>query len=127
MSHQKVHTEKAPLPAAKYSQAVIYGNLVFVSGQGAVDPATQKLVPGTVEEEAERTLNNIKIILEHAGSSLDKVLKVNVYTSNMDYYQKFNKVYEKFFTKEPLPARTFVQAARLPFDIKIEIECVAYR
>ena len=124
--HQGVFTEKGHKPAGPYSQATILGNLVFVSGQGAVDPATQQLVRGTVEEETERTLKNLQIILESAGSSLEKVVKVNTFLSDMDNYQRFNAVFGKFF-KEPYPARSVIQAARLPFDIQVEIECIAYR
>lgn len=124
-SHRAVFTEEGHKPSGPYSQATVLGNMVFVSGQGGVDPATQKLVRGTIEEETERTLNNVRIILEAAGSSLDKVVKVNAFLSDMENWHRFNSVFAKFF-KEPYPARSVIQAARLPFDIKIEVECIAY-
>ncbi len=118
-------TENAPEPQGPYSQAVIYGDLVFVSGQGPVDPKTNKIIVGSIEEEAECTLKNIKTILLAAGSSPENALKVTVYLSDMEYFQRFNKIYEKYFSKNP-PARTCIQAGRLPMDIKVEVDVIGY-
>jgi 2-iminobutanoate/2-iminopropanoate deaminase len=118
-------TEKAAVTGGPYSQAVLYGDLVFVSGQGAVDPETDGLRLGTIEEETTLALENLKIILEEAGSSLDKVLKVTVYLLDMDEYGRFNEVYRSHF-KGDLPARVCIQAGKLPFQTRVEIEAVAY-
>lgn len=120
-----VFTDNAPKPKGPYSQAVIYGDLVFVSGQVPVDPKTNEIIRGSIEEEAERTLENIKNILHEAGSCLENALKVTVYLSDMEYFQRFNKIYEKYFSKNP-PARTCIQAGRLPMDIKVEVDVVGY-
>jgi 2-iminobutanoate/2-iminopropanoate deaminase len=124
MEKQVFNSTKGPKARGPYSSATILGNLVFVSGQGPIDPETDKFVGETVEEQTRRVLENIKIILEELGSSLDKVLKCNVYLSDMNDFQKMNGVYGEFFSQNP-PARTTIQAGRLPFDIKVEIECVA--
>jgi 2-iminobutanoate/2-iminopropanoate deaminase len=124
MEKQVFNSTKGPKARGPYSSATILGNLVFVSGQGPIDPETDKFVGETVEEQTRRVLENIKIILEELGSSLDKVLKCNVYLSDMNDFQKMNSVYGEFFPQNP-PARTTIQAGRLPFDIKVEIECVA--
>ena len=115
---------KGPKAHGPYSSATIIGNLVFISGQGPIDPETDKFVGETVEEQTRRVLENVKIILEEVGSSLDKVLKCNVYLSDMNDFQKMNGVYVTFFPPNP-PARTTIQVGRLPFDIKVEIDCVA--
>ncbi|MCS6860007.1 MAG: RidA family protein [Abditibacteriales bacterium] len=124
MEKQVFNSTKGPKARGPYSSATILGNLVFVSGQGPIDPETDQFVGETVEEQTRRVLENIKIILEELGSSLDKVLKCNVYLADMNDFQKMNSVYAEFFPQNP-PARTTVQAGRLPFDIKVEIECVA--
>ncbi len=124
MEKQVFNSTKGPKARGPYSSATILGNLVFVSGQGPIDPETDKFVGETVEEQTRRVLENIKIILEELGSSMDKVLKCNVYLSDMNDFQKMNGVYAEFFSQNP-PARTTIQAGRLPFDIKVEIECVA--
>ena len=97
-----------------------------MSGQGPLDPKTQALVSGTVQEEARQTLENIKDILEDVGSSLDNVLKVTAYLSDMNNFADFNEVYREFFPANA-PARTCIQAGRLPFDIKVEIDVIACR
>lgn len=124
MEKQVFNSTKGPKARGPYSSATILGNLVFVSGQGPIDPETDKFVGETVEEQTRRVLENVKIILEEVGSSLDKVLKCNVYLSDMNDFQKMNGVYGEFFSQNP-PARTTIQAGRLPFDIKVEIECIA--
>jgi 2-iminobutanoate/2-iminopropanoate deaminase len=121
-----IQTDKAPAPVGPYSPVVAFRDLVFVSGQGPLNPETKTLISGTVQEEARQTLENIRNILEDIGSSLKNVLKVNVYLGDMDDFFAFNEVYAEYFTAEP-PARTCIQAGRLPFDIKVEIEVVACR
>ena len=117
-------TDKAAITGGPYSQATIHNGLIYTSGQGAIDPNTNDVCLGTIEEESELALENIRIILEEAGSSLDKILKVTVHLLDMKEYSRFNEVYKKFFVKD-LPARTCVQAARLPFGIRVEIDAIA--
>lgn len=117
-------TDKAAITGGPYSQAVIHNGLIYTSGQGAIDPNTNEVCLGTIEEESKLTMENIRIILEEAGSSVDKVLKVTVYLLDMKEYGRFNEVYKKFFVKD-LPARTCVQAAKLPFGIRVEIDAIA--
>ncbi|MBM4081931.1 MAG: reactive intermediate/imine deaminase [Planctomycetes bacterium] len=117
-------TPKAPAPKAPYSPAIIFGNLIFCSGQVSIDPRTNELSLGTLEHEATQTLTNVRTILEEAGSSLDKVLKVTVFLADIADFQAFNVIYRKFF-KEPYPARSCVQA-KLAAGLKVEVEAIAY-
>ena len=118
-------TDKAAVTGGPYSQAIIHNDLIYLSGQGPVDPKTNQVLLGTIEEEAEVTLENIRIILEEAGSSLDKVLQVTAYLLNMKEYNRFNEVYRRYFPENP-PARSCIQAGRLPFDIRVEMDAIAY-
>ena len=125
MGEKKVfETDKAAVLGGPYSQAVIHNGLIYVSGQGPIDPQTNELTLGTIEKEAQLTLENIRIILEEAGSSLDKVLQVTVYLLEMKEYGRFNEVYRRYFQTD-LPARTCVQAGKLPFGIRVEIDAIA--
>jgi 2-iminobutanoate/2-iminopropanoate deaminase len=108
-------TEKAPKPLGPYSQAIVDGELIFVAGQGATNPSTGKKELGDV---------NLRAILEAAGSSLDHVLKCNVYLRDIDDFAAMNEVYATFFSA-PFPARTTIQAGALPGGIAVEIECIA--
>ena len=117
-------TDKAAVTGGPYSQAIIHQGLIYVSGQGPVDPRTNELKLGTIEEEAELTLENLRIILEEAGSSLDRVLKVTVFLIDMEEFSRFNEVYRKYFQKD-LPARTCIQAAKLPGAFRVEIDAIA--
>jgi len=119
------HTHKAAELGGPYSQAVIYKDMIYTSGQGAVDPITNQLKTGSIEKEAKLTLQNIKIIMEAAGSSLDKILQVRVYLTDIREYARFNDVYRKYFTP-PQPARTCVEVKSLPFGIRIEIDTVGF-
>jgi len=118
-------TDKAAVTGGPYSQAIIHDGIIYLSGQGPIDPQTNQVVPGTVEQETELTLENIRIILEEAGSSLSKVLQVSAYLVNMREYGRFNDIYKRYFPENP-PARSCIQAARLPFDIRVEIDAIAY-
>jgi len=126
MSEKKaLETDKAAILGGPYSQAIIHNGIIYLSGQGPIDPHTNQVVHGTIEQETELSLENIRIILEEAGSSLSKVLQITAYLLNMREYGRFNEVYKKYFPEEP-PARTCIQAARLPFDIRVEITAIAY-
>jgi len=119
-----LETDKAAIPGGPYSQAIIYNDIIYLSGQGPIDPQTNQVVHGTIEQETELSMENIRIILEEAGSSLSNVLQITAYLVNMREYGRFNDVYKRYFPKEP-PARTCIQAARLPFDIRVEINAIA--
>ena len=126
MGEKKIfQTDKAAVTGGPYSQAVIHNGLIYISGQVAFDPENNQVRLGTIEEESELALENIRIILEEAGSSLDKVLKVTVYLLDVEEFGRFNDVYKKYFTKD-LPARTSIQAGKLPFGIRVEIDAIAY-
>jgi 2-iminobutanoate/2-iminopropanoate deaminase len=118
-------TDKAAVLGGPYSQAIIHNGLIYISGQGAIDPLTNCVKHGTIEQEAEITMENIRIILEEAGSSLDKLLQVRVYLLDIRDYGRFNSVYEKYFREDP-PARTCIQAGKLPFGVRVELDAVAY-
>ena len=126
MEEKKVfQTDKAAVTGGPYSQAIIHNGIIYISGMGAVDPQTNEIKLGTVEEEAELALQNLRIVLEEAGSSLDKVLTVTVYLLDIEEYTRFNGVYTQYFKKNS-PARTCIQAGSLPFNTRVEITATAY-
>ena len=119
-----VSTSGAPKAIGPYSQAVLAGGFVFCSGQGPIDPATGQLAQGGVSIQTERTLENLRAVLEAAGSSLAQVVKTTVFLKDMNDFKTMNEVYARYFTADP-PARATIQAARLPLDILVEIEAIA--
>ena len=119
-----VHTDKAPRPIGPYSQAIVENGFVFVSGQGAINPVTGQIERGDARAETTRVFENLKTILEAAGSSLAKVVKCNVYLRDINDFAAMNEVYATYF-EAPYPARTTIQAGALPAGIAVEIECVA--
>ena len=121
---QIISTEKAPKAIGPYSQAVIHDGLAYLSGQIPLDPATGTLVPGDVAAQTERVLENVKAVLEAAGASLDSVLKTTVFLKDMGDFPKMNEVYGRYFAENP-PARSTVQAAKLPRDVMVEIDAIA--
>jgi 2-iminobutanoate/2-iminopropanoate deaminase len=124
MSRQPIHTESAPKAIGPYSQAIVANGFVFCSGQTGIDPATGKLVEGDVQVQAERVLNNLKAVLEAAGTSLANVVKTTVFLHDMADFQAMNAVYARFFPENP-PARTTVGNLNLPLNCLVEIEAVA--
>ena len=122
-----VSTDKAPAAIGPYSQANIFGDFVFISGQVPLDPATGDIVGTTIEEQTRQVFKNMKAILETAGSSLDKGLKTTVFIKNMNDFGKMNEIYAEFFTEGSYPSRSAVEVARLPKDVLVEIETIAYR
>ena len=124
MSKDVISTSKAPAAIGPYSQAVRWGDLIFVSGQIPIDPATGQVVGDDVAAQTERVLKNLAAILEAAGASLGQVLKTTVYLRDLNDFGKMNEVYARFFSEQP-PARATVQVARLPRDVSVEIEAVA--
>jgi 2-iminobutanoate/2-iminopropanoate deaminase len=119
-----VHTDKAPRPIGPYSQAIVEDGFVFVSGQGAINPVTGQIERSDARSETTRVFENLKTILEAAGSSLAKVVKCNVYLRDINDFAAMNDVYATYF-EAPYPARTTIQAGALPAGIAVEIECVA--
>lgn len=119
-----ISTDKAPAAIGPYSQAVKVGNLLFTSGMIPIDPATNTLVEGGIEVQAERALENVKALLEASGTSMDKVVKTVVFIKNMDDFAKVNEIYARYFTSD-FPARSCVEVARLPKDVLIEMEAIA--
>ena len=121
-----VVTDQAPKPVGPYSQAIIDGDTIYVAGQGPGNPQTGQLEMGDVPSQTRRTLDNMKAILEAAGSSLDKVLRCNVYLKDINDFAAMNAVYATYFSA-PHPARTTIQAGALPGGISVEIDCIAKR
>ncbi|HEX7174040.1 MAG TPA: RidA family protein [Pyrinomonadaceae bacterium] len=121
---QIVATDEAPRAIGPYSQAVIAGGMVFASGQIPLDPRTGEFVAGGIREQTEQVMRNLSAVLEAAGSGLERVLKATVYLADMADFAEMNEVYGGFFREEP-PARSTVQAARLPRDARVEIDVIA--
>ena len=121
---QVITTETAPKAIGPYSQAIRSAGLLFLAGQIPLDPATMKLLEGDIAKQTERVLENVKAILEAAGSSMDRVVKTTVFLKDMDEFAAMNEVYGRYFPQNP-PARSTVDAARLPRDARIEIEVIA--
>lgn len=126
MDIQSVSTEQAPKAIGPYAQAVTFGDLVFCSGQIPLDPKTGEIIVGGIEPQSRRVLENLQAVLEAAGSGLDRVLKTTVFLANLDDFGAMNAVYAEFFG-EHRPARSTVQAARLPRGALLEIDAIATR
>jgi 2-iminobutanoate/2-iminopropanoate deaminase len=124
MATTVVATDKAPGAIGPYSQAIKLNNLVFTAGQIPLDPATGKLIEGDIAAQTERVMQNLQAVLEAAGSSLGQVVKTTCFLANMDEFAAFNEVYARYFS-ENRPARSTVQAARLPAGASVEVECIA--
>ena len=120
-----VQTDKAAEMGGPYSQAIVHKGFIFVSGQGAVDPITNQVTAGTIETETRLALENIKIILTEAGSSLNNILQVRAYLTDIREYGRFNDAYREYF-KNPMPARTCLQVKSLPFGLRVEIDAVGF-
>jgi 2-iminobutanoate/2-iminopropanoate deaminase len=119
-----IATETGPKAMGPYSQAVRANGFIFISGQGAINPATGALVEGGIAEQTARTLENLKAILEAAESKLDHTVKVSVFLKDMNDFAAMNEVYLRYFPKNQ-PARTTVEVARLPRDLRVEIDLIA--
>ncbi|HOW85416.1 MAG TPA: RidA family protein [Candidatus Aminicenantes bacterium] len=121
---KQVQTDQAPKAIGPYSQGIIANGFVFCSGQIPIDPATNELNTGTIEEQTRQVIKNLAAVLAAAGSSLDDVVKTTVLLQDMSDFGKMNAVYGEFF-KAPSPARAAFQVVRLPRDVKVEIEAIA--
>ncbi len=122
---ERVSTDSAPAAVGPYSQAVVHGDLVFVSGQIPVDP-TDGSVPEDIAEQTAQALRNLRNVLEAAGSGMDRVLRVTVFVRNISRFPDVNAVYAGFFT-EPYPSRSCVEVSGLPKGVSVEIDAIAFR
>lgn len=124
MKHQVIHTENAPKAIGPYSQAIKAGNMLFVSGQVPFVPETMEIVEGDVKAQTAQSLKNVQAILAEAGLDFSNVVKSTVFIKDMNEFAQINEVYAEFFG-ENKPARACVEVARLPKDVKVEIEVIA--
>lgn len=124
MPKDQITTSRGAAPSGPYSQGISAGGFVFVAGQGAFDPETDELVGETIEEQTERTIENVKAILEAGGASLADVVKATVHLSDLSLFPRYNEVYSRYFS-DPRPARTTVGSA-LAHGMMVEIEVIAY-
>ena len=125
MRKEIIATEEAPKAIGPYSQAVRVGSLVFLSGQIPLDPVTGQIIEGGTPAQTARVLDNLKAVLEACGSSLEQVVKTTVYLKDLTEFASMNEIYAKYFPDDP-PARATVEAARLPRDVRVEIDCIAF-
>jgi len=120
-----IETPNAPAPIGPYSQAVLFDDTLYTSGQIAIDPATGNLVSGDITEETKQVMKNIGAVLEAAGMTYEQVLKTTIFIKDMNDFQKINAVYGSFFNEATAPARETVEVARLPKDVNVEISVLA--
>lgn len=123
---KEISGEGVPLAVGPYSAAIKVGNMIFTSGQLPINPATNELVNNNVKKATKQIFDNIKVILEKEGFSLDDIVKVTVFSSSMSYFAEFNEYYSTLFNK-PFPARSFIEVSKLPKDALIEIEVIAIK
>ncbi len=126
MSRQTVYSKEAPEPIGPYSQAIRFDQLVFTSGQIAIDVQTGAIVGTDAGDQTKQILENLRAVLNASGSSLDSVIKTTIYLKNMDDFTRVNEVYASYFNQS-LPARSTVEVSRLPKDVLVEIDCIAER
>ncbi len=121
---EPIQTDRAPKAIGPYSQAIKANGFIFASGQIPLDPDTMQIVEGGIRQQTERVMNNIKAVLEAAGSSLEQVVKTTVYLSDLNDFAEMNETYGRFFGEAP-PARSTVEVRRLPRDVRVEIDVIA--
>jgi 2-iminobutanoate/2-iminopropanoate deaminase len=121
-----IKTQNAPQPLGPYSQGIKAGNMLFVSGQGPIDPKTGKMLGEDIETQTRQTMQNIKAIVEASGFSMSDLVKVSIYLKNASDFQKMNEIYRTFFSQNP-PTRTTVQTGFVNLSMLIEIDAIAYR
>lgn len=126
MSKSVLYSDQAPEPIGPYSQAIAYGNMLFISGQIAIQKSSGRLVTDNIEEETEVVMHNLQEILKKAGMDFSHVVKSSIFLKDMNNFPKVNEVYGKYFTIEP-PARETVEVSRLPKDVNVEISCIAIK
>ena len=121
---KRIDSGKAPKAMGPYSQAIRAGNLIFASGQVAVEPASGKMVPGGIGEQTRQVMENLRAVLQAAGTDFSKVVKTTVFLSDMNHFVRFNELYATYFPLDP-PARSTVQVAALPLGALVEVELIA--
>jgi 2-iminobutanoate/2-iminopropanoate deaminase len=124
MENRIINSKNAPAPIGPYSQAVLAGNTLYVSGQIALHPESGELVQGSIEDETHQVMRNMKAVLEEAGMPLSSVAKCTIFVKDMGNFGRINEVYGSYFTSNP-PARETVEVSRLPKDVNVEISCIA--
>ena len=124
---QIISTPKAPSAIGPYNQATAFDKLIFTSGQIALNPETMEIVEGGVQEQTKQVMENLKAVLEEAGSSFENVLKTTCYLSDMDNFVAFNEVYSKYFSAETAPARSTVAVKTLPKNVLVEVDTIAFK
>jgi 2-iminobutanoate/2-iminopropanoate deaminase len=124
MAKKVIYSTQAPEPIGPYSQAMRAGNLVFLSGQIAIQQATGKLITANIEDETKQVMENLSEILKAAGTDFANVVKCTIFLTDMNNFPKVNEIYGQYFSTEP-PARETVEVSRLPKDVNVEISCVA--
>ena len=127
MEKKIIRTDKAPAPIGPYNQAVRYGNMLFISGQIALDPADGSLYQGDIRTETEKVMQNLQAILQEAGMDFSHVLKSSIFLMDMGKFAEVNEVYGRFFDEASAPARETVQVAGLPRGVQVEISMIAAR
>jgi len=126
MSIKSIKSENAPAPIGPYSQAVESNGFIFTSGQISIDPKTNELIEGSVAEQAKRVFENLKAVLQAAGSGLDKVVKTTIFLQSMSDFAAVNEVYAQYFNVS-LPARSTVEVSCLPKNVLVEVDCIAVK
>ncbi len=120
-----INTSKAPAPIGPYNQAVLRGDMLFISGQIALNPESGELETGDLEKETERVMENLKAILAEAGMDFENVLKTSIFISDMNNFSRINEIYSRYFKAETAPARETVEVANLPKFVNVEISAIA--
>ncbi|NQZ59993.1 MAG: RidA family protein [Lentisphaeraceae bacterium] len=126
MSLKAISTDQAPAAIGPYSQAIIAGDFMYISGQIPLDPATGELVERTIEVQATRVFENLQAILNEAGKDFSNVVKAEVYLDNMNDFKAVNTIYAQYFTTDPKPARQAVEVAKLPLEVLIEVSLIVF-
>ncbi|CAN5134811.1 RidA family protein [soil metagenome] len=124
MSKKVIYSANAPEPIGPYSQAIQAGNMLFISGQVAIEQSTGKIITATIQEETHQVMKNIKEILSAANTDFQSIVKCTIFLKDMNNFPKVNEVYGSYFTSQP-PARETVEVSRLPKDVNVEISCIA--
>lgn len=128
MAQHVIRTDQAPAPVGPYNQAIAAtGQLIFVAGQIPLDPKTGTLIEGDIGQQTEQVIANLKAILEAAGVTFQNVVKTTVFLADMNDFAAMNAVYAKYFEEDTAPARACVEVARLPKDVRVEIDCIAVK
>ncbi len=126
MAKEVIYTSEAPEPIGPYSQAILSGNTLFVSGQIPIDQSTGKIISDNISAETEQVMKNIKAVLSKAGMNFSHIVKCSIFIRDMNNFPKINEAYGKYFQENP-PARETVEVSRLPKDVNVEISCIAVK